>query len=158
MSAVCVCVCCDPPRPIYPLDVEWAHQDDRTAADTIHLHVYRLSKDCDSTYARSWVQRPEYPGGEGHRPEEGLWCQCDRCRFSVDHHMNDEAWSAVQPPWWEDGEAEVTLTKVGGMPTYEGSWPTDEGYVNVEAVVCRNPRCANQDPTYRDATAEAAGY
>ena len=46
----------------------------------------------------------------------------------------------------------------GNSHHYEWSEPTEEGYRHVEARVCDDPDCNPDDRSFRDMTAEAAGY
>lgn len=112
---------------------------------SVHLHVFRESRDCDSTYTRSWVENIDDPGGDP--------------TWSDEHTAHDEAWSLVQPAWWEDYlDNSAKVRKAGDDYRYDASWRTDEGYVAVEVLVCHGVNCAEDEPTYSDSTAEAAGY
>lgn len=124
----------------------------------IHIHVQRESKDCDGRYSRGYTVRLGQPDDPEHEPGNE-WCACESCRWSPEQAHHDEAWSISQPPWYEeylDGSARIA--RLGDQVVYTASWATDEGWVSVECVVCERDVCADQEGTFRDHSAEAAGY
>lgn len=110
---------------------------EQTAGPKLHAHVESRSRDCDGTYDRSYVTVID--DGEDEYDFEGRLLR------------------SVVSTCGLGGKLEVTRFEEDD--TFRLSWaePTEEGFSNVEATTCRD-ECDEAATTFRDHTAEAAGY
>lgn len=149
-----LCTCCADPRPMLRIGDdqagEWMHADDETFAEHRHVHEMSSSRDCDGLYDGSRVLRIPSIRHEAlkplhlrHDPESGpdfhdLWVYLAR-------HA---------APLWRDCKVEVE----GDGDRLTWSAPTDEGFESGSLWICADVWCAHDKSTFRDHSAEAAGY
>lgn len=152
-----LCCCCPEPRLSVlfgPTTEEWMHVDDETYAEMRHVHVDSSSRDCDGLYDRGDVYRipsirpealrPAYLGGEPSFDD--LWM------YLLRHEPRMAPGLRLQILGdFTDGRGAV-----GTVATW--NCPTDEGGEGGDMRVCDDPYCAHDERTFRDHTAEAAGY
>jgi hypothetical protein len=111
------------------LMVRWAAGE---ALPTAHIHVRVEAVDCDGTYLRAYISRPE-----GLDP-------LDLLKATVFEYL---------PP-----SEETTLVRTAGG-SFEWTERTEEGHRNVSIEPCEKECQENRHNTYdRDLTAERAGY
>lgn len=103
-----------------------------------HFHIAVEGRDCDGDTERTFVSRPTEGSDNGDELEHlvGLYL-----------------------PLWGEQEIRVSVRPLGGLGNVHVSisHPTEEGFRNVEIWSCEDPDCDDQ-PTYRDLTAEGEGY
>ena len=105
-----------------------------------HLHYVTESRDCDGTYDRSWTVEPE-PSIEADDDKFGDWVVTQ---------------FAMALPQSLDFLGDSNYLTVAYTPgTLEFTQPTEEGYRHVSISLCG---CDRTESTFRDRTAEAAGY
>lgn len=151
-----LCTCCEKPRaahrdlPVTETDgclhpdwdalVEWGHDDDNTFADMRHIHIDTQSRDCDGRYDRSHIHTPGKPWRDDDPGDfQQLWRTTAHWTLPIGH-------------WHEAAEIKVEEGRI--------SWwlRTDEGGESGVMVACEQDHCAHDAATFRDHTAEAAGY
>jgi hypothetical protein len=95
-----------------------------------HVHVSMQSRDCDGLYDHTYV-------ASGKLEDINItWLDLTECGDGRFTHTVDDDY----------------------VHTIYLHAPTDEGFRSIEYVECNDPDCADQKSTYRDHTAEAAGY
>lgn len=143
------CCCCAEPRPMVRFGPdgaqEWGHVDDETFAEHRHVHVDSTARDCDGRYDHGHVLRIPSIRPEALRPA----------------YLGGDA--SFYDLWMYVMRHEPNLTSEGATIEVEGqrirwSYRTDEGGGAGEAWVCEDTYCAHDERTFRDHTAEAAGY
>ena len=112
--------------------------------NTLHAHVSTASRDCDGLYTREYVM----VFNEDERAESGKAYN----DFSDIHFMNRVMCQVASPYACELG-MRVTVDD-DGIEVHEN---TDEGYRKASVRWCRD-ECDTDDHSFRDHTAEAAGY
>jgi hypothetical protein len=103
----------------------------------LHAHVETESRDCDSTYTRTRLERPT---AEETASTFGDIDFRERVALSV---MSIYACT----------QGTLTVTENG----VDWGESTEEGYRSAQVTWCEDD-CDDERPTFRDATAEAAGY
>lgn len=103
---------------------------------TLHAHVSTESADCDGRYSRSSVELVN--SDEEASDFTDLDFQARILSNAVIFHGQTDV--KVRP----DGFVAVS--------------PTEEGYVHTEVQWCQEERCQELRSTFRDHSAEAAGY
>lgn len=107
------------------------------AEQGVHIHVEHSSRDCDGRYERTCTITPgEYGDTDQQTTVRDLWKEL------IGNNL----------PW--NGQIEVEVNDGGATATITES--TDEGYSNYTLILCDADDVAK--PTYRDFTAEKAGY
>lgn len=115
----------------------------------IHAHVSRHSSDCDGTYTSGWTMTMT--------AEEVVESQQDVNDFS-DIHFTERVVCEVVNAYSLIGTGDLRVTRFSdGDVRLSWSEATEEGFVNVEATICRD-ECPDSQPWQRDHAAEAAGY
>lgn len=107
---------------------------------SLHAHIVKSSRDCDGLYDSTYVEQPD----PGQDPDD-FRDRITALRLPWKHDMTD--------PNGEPFHIEVRFT-VGG---FSWSAPTDEGFTSTEVQWCED-ECDLGERTFRDHTAEAAGY
>jgi hypothetical protein len=111
----------------------WMHQDG-TPARIYHIHREWQSRDCDGLYSGTQIFKP------GEKDYYAFWEETVKEGISA----------------YSTGTLEI---KVHGSEMHaEWSEPTEEGFSRWELRMCRDPYCGSDESTYRNHTAEAAGY
>lgn len=98
-----------------------------------HAHVSSISRDCDGTYDRGYTMLAE----KGQTKDEFT--------ASVVNHFTED----LEP------ESSEVVNNDEGFAIYEA---TEEGYRNIDVVFCSETGCASATDSFRDRSAEAAGY
>jgi hypothetical protein len=114
----------------------WSGSENAWRSTQTHAHVYTTSQDCDGKYERSHVDRPS---------------AIERTEEFGDLHFKERVLGNTVSLHAENG----TLTVYPGGMFW--SQQTDEGYVHTQVVWCNKDYC-DDDTTFRDHTAERAGY
>lgn len=163
------CTCCEPARPINfsPTYEDWVHLDDAdpehnelegTEASTVHVHVDSESRDCDGRYDRSHVTKPsdlrdiektEVTLGQDQTVHQVVTSARDVWRLMVQTYVYTDA---------DYGKAEIEVERRGGDTYLTQSRRTDEGYESMQLRTCSDTGCIDEPSSFRDHTAEAAGY
>lgn len=148
-----LCTCCPEPRIAVRIggdNEEWAHTDDLHFAEMRHIHTSSTSSDCDGAYSRTSCYRIPDIRREALRPDY-------LCREPGEQPTFFDLWSyAVRhfPTFTAEGGSTIEVQD----DRVRWSYRTDEGGGAGEAHVCGEPSCAHEDSTFRDYTAERAGY
>jgi len=132
------CTCTDhEPRPVHWAAEyqEWTHTDDTSWANTVHLHTYRMSRDCDGQMSHETYVLPRTDDPFADTPE--MWAR--------EAMLDSVPWSGYR------------TTIVLDADEMHAESPTDEGYWSLDARMCNSPECRAEWET-RDYQAEAAGY
>ncbi len=112
-----------------------------------HAHWHSEARDCDGLYTRSGVYRQTNQAGDGYQRE-----------WDDDLDLMDilVVW-AYKLPDWDDSTLKILRGSNGWM--IESGRQTDEGWEALHVEMCQDPWCdLGEKPTFRDHTAEAAGY
>lgn len=136
------CTGCQPPRLIIRESPqhEWQHVDDETYAEVFHIHESNWSRDCDGRYDRTSITRPN---SYREIPEDAAatW------RKAASANFPSHAACKVEVEELDNGLLRMTWSR-----------STEEGFDAGEMHGCNDPECAYDERTFRDHTAEAAGY
>ena len=116
-------------------DGPWLHEDDRTFAETAHVHGERDAADCDGPVTSTYVVHPV----AGEVPIV-MWIEHVENMISV------------------IGNGTLTLECEGDDRLATWTSTTDEGYSNATARYCVDPSCAYRQSSRFDAFAAAMGY
>lgn len=132
------CTCTDhEPRPVQWREKygEWTHTDDDTSAITVHLHTYRVGRDCDGVMSHESYVLPR--AGDLFEDSPEMWAR--------EAMLDSVPWSGYR------------TTIVLDADEMHAESPADEGYWSLDVRMCNNPDCRAEWET-RDYQAEAAGY
>jgi hypothetical protein len=126
---------------------EW--QDDqetylRECDAIIHVHQASETRDCDGLYHSS----------------QDIWPSPEELNQEfADIRFHDKVVSWLVNSYSLECDGELHVYKADPFETrLRWTEPTEEGYRNTEARICLNPYCEPEKATFRDHTAEAAGY
>lgn len=112
---------------------------------TLHAHIDTASRDCDGLYTRDYVMT--FNDAEVEESKK------DVNDFSDIHFMNRVMTNIASPYAVEHGM--TVKVDDAGIEVHE---VTDEGYREATVRWCRDEDCEVAEWSFRDHTAEAAGY
>ena len=105
-----------------------------------HAHIERAAQDCDGLYERTNIEHPLDDEDEDDFRSRVY-------RMCLPHN------SDLVDPNGRGFGVEVVFT----TNRFHWAAPTDDGFRSVEVAFCDGP-CGGDKPTFRDHTAEKAGY
>lgn len=135
--------------------------DARNGKPFTHLHYQYTGRDCDGRYDRARVEAPN----EGQTLRQ-MWQWRVRHESTFLHSAGDEyeATLNISDRMHEDyayDDADDEYGDVSGVfayPVLSVYKRDEEGYSSSEWSMCSGEHCINDKSTFRDHTAEAAGY
>lgn len=108
----------------------------------LHAHVETASRDCDGLYTGDYVLEPR-----GH-DRDGL----------ADVRFHERIVTSIASTYATEGGTLEVEALDGGAVRYSWREQTEEGFREAIATTCTREDCARDSSSFRDHTAEAAGY
>jgi hypothetical protein len=122
-----------------------------------HIHYQSWSRDCDGKYEGSWDDwDKDFDSKMRTWTEEEAF---NRALLRLSHSRPEFGQTIAVEVVDENGDyAYLTCPKERPRTRIKAHMDTDEGYRDEQATICANPLCEEAPTTFRDFTAEAAGY